>query len=84
MRIQKFIRLVNEKKSCSNLPPTSPWREKFNSFSIDSRNILYIDQRLVIPKDIPENVLRAIRSGHRQRCHATRGIRHVVARVHLD
>ena len=62
--IQKVIRLFKEKNSAviSRLPP--PWREKFNSFSLDSQNLLYMDQRLVIPKDMRENVIRSIHFGH--------------------
>ena len=62
--IQNIIRLIKDKNPAviSRLPP--PWREKFNSFSLDSKNLLYMDQRLVIPKDMRENVLRAIHFGH--------------------
>ena len=58
--IQKIIRLIKDKKSSviSRLPP--PWRERFCSFSLDSQNLLYMDQRLVIPKSLNKNVLRAI------------------------
>ena len=61
--IQKFIKLVKDKtRLISRLPPT--WRENFNSFSVDRRNLLYMDQRLVIPKDMRENVLGAIHNRH--------------------
>ena len=62
--IQKIISLVKDKNPAviSRLPP--PWGEKFNSCSLDSKNLLYMDQRLVIPKDMRENVLRAIHFGH--------------------
>ena len=62
--IQKIIRVIRDKNPAviSRLPP--PWREKFNSFSLDSKKLLYMDQRLVIPKDMRENVLRAIHFGH--------------------
>ena len=62
--IQKIIRLIKDKNLAviSRLPP--PWRKKFNSFSLDSKNLLYMDQLLVIPKDMRENVLRAIHFGH--------------------
>ena len=61
--IQKIIRLIKDKNPAviSRLPP--PWREKFNSFSLDSKNLLYMCQRLLIPKDMRENVLRAIHFG---------------------
>ena len=62
--IQKIIRLLKKKNSSviARLPP--PWREKFSSFSLDSQDLLYMDQRLVIPKDMRGNVLRAIHFGH--------------------
>ena len=62
--IQKIIRIIKDKNPAvtSRLPP--PWREKFNSFSLDSKNLLYMDQRLVIPKDMRENVLRSIHFEH--------------------
>ena len=62
--IQKIIRLIKDKSPAvvSRLLP--PWREEFNSFSLDSKNLLYMDQRLVIPKDMHENVLGAIHFGH--------------------
>ena len=62
--IQKVIRLVKDRNVAviSRLPP--PWREKFNSFSVDEKGLLFMDQRLVIPKDMRENLLRAIHFGH--------------------
>ena len=62
--IQKVINLVLNKNTAviARLPP--PWREKFNSFSVDSNGLLYMDHRLVIPKDMRENMLRAIYFGH--------------------
>ena len=62
--IYKTIRLIEDKNPAviSGLPP--PWRENFISFSLDSKNLIYMDQRLVIPKDMRENVLRAIHFGH--------------------
>ena len=41
-----------------------PWREKFGAVSLDSQSLLYMDQRLVIPNDMRENVLRAMHFGH--------------------
>ena len=62
--IQKIIRLLKDKNSSliARLPP--PWRKKFSSFSLDSQDLLHMDQILVIPKDLRENVLRAIHFGH--------------------
>ena len=65
--IQKEINLVQNKKSAviASLPP--PWRANFNSFSVDSNGLFYIDHRLVIPKDMRENMIRAIHFGHAER-----------------
>ena len=56
--IQKIIRLLKDKNSSviARLPP--PWREKFSSFSLDSQDLLYMDQRLVIPKDMRKSHTR--------------------------
>ena len=62
--IQKNIQLFKNRDNAviARLPP--PWRERFNSFAVDSNDLLYMDNRLVIPKDMRENVLRAIHFGH--------------------
>ena len=62
--IQKVIGVVRSRNSAviARLPP--PWREKFNSFSVSENGLLYMDNRLVIPKDMRENILRAIHFGH--------------------
>ena len=62
--IQKVIRLVQNKNAAVIARLTPPWREKFNSFSVDPNGLLYMDNRLVIPKDMRENMLRAIHFGH--------------------
>ena len=46
----------------ARLPPSL--REKFHSLSLDSNNLLYLDERLVIPKDMRDNMLTAIHFGH--------------------
>ena len=70
--IQKVIRLVKDRKSSviSRLPP--PRREKFNSFSVDEKGLLFMDQRLVIPKDMRESL-------RRPGCNVKRSRRGVVA-----
>ena len=37
---------------------------KFNSFSVDSQNLLYKDRRFVIPEEMRENIVRVIHFGH--------------------
>ena len=61
--IQNFINLVRNRNTDIIAPPPS-WREKFNSFSIGEIEKHYMDNRLVIPKDMRENVLRAIPFRH--------------------
>ena len=63
--IQKVIYLVKNKSSAviARLPHP-PWREKFNSFSVDSNGLLYMHHRLVILKDMRENMLWAIHFSH--------------------
>ena len=62
--LQKIIQLVKSKKGAkiSRLP--APWREKFSSFSVDSRNYLYMDERLVIPTNLRASILSSIHYGH--------------------
>ena len=62
--IQKGKNLVQNKNNAiiGRLPP--PWRKKFNSFSVSDSGLLYMDNRLVIPKNMRENLLRAIHFGH--------------------
>ena len=62
--LQKIIGLLKERNATqiSRLPP--PWREKFNSLSLDNNGLLYMEERLVIPKDMRDNMLSAIHFGH--------------------
>ena len=62
--LQKVIQLVKTKEGAkiSRLP--APWREKFNSFSVDSRNYLYMDERLVIPTNLRTSIMSSIHYGH--------------------
>ena len=39
-------------------------KEQFNSFSLDDNNLLYLDERLVIPKDMRDNMSTAKHFGH--------------------
>ena len=62
--IQNVIQLVQNRNNAvtARLPP--PWSERFNSFAVDPNGLLSMDNRLVIPKDLSENILRAIHYGH--------------------
>ena len=50
--------------SCGIFSFTSPWMETLSSFSLDSRNLLYLVQILVKPKDLSKIFSRAIHFGH--------------------
>ena len=62
--LQKVIQLVKMKEGAkiSRLP--APWREKFISFSVDSRKYLYMDERLVIPTNLRASIMNSIDYGH--------------------
>ena len=62
--IQRVISLVKtyNKTGVSRLP--SPWREKFQSFSIDDKNLLYMDNRLVIPQSMRSMIMCSLHYGH--------------------
>ena len=62
--IRKIVRLVKKKNTTivSRLPP--PWREKFPSFSVNEQGLLFMDNRVVISKDMRDNMMRAIHYGH--------------------
>ena len=57
----KFLKNNNAAQN-SRLPP--PWRENFSLFSVDDRDLLYFDERLVILKSLRENLVNAIPFGH--------------------
>ena len=62
--IQRVIALVKNhyETGISRLP--SPWREKFQSFSIDKREFLYMDNRLVIPQSLRPMIMCLLHYGH--------------------
>ena len=62
--LQKVIKLVKSKDAAqiARLPVT--WREKFTAFNLNSNNLLYMNERLVIPKNMQENMMNAIHFGH--------------------
>ena len=62
--IQKVKSLVQNKNNAILAPLPPPSREKFNSLSVSDNGLLYMDNRLVISKNMRENVLRAIHFGH--------------------
>ena len=62
--IQKVIALVKNyhKTGVTRLP--APWREKFQSFWIDSNEFLYMDKRLVIPQSMRAMIMCSLHYGH--------------------
>ena len=62
--IQPVIAIVKNynKTAVSRLP--SLWREKFQSFSTDDRNFLYMDNRLVIPQSMRAMIMCSLHYGH--------------------
>ena len=49
---QKVIHLVKNRNNAIIARLPSPWRERFNSFAVDSNDLLYMDNRLVIAEDM--------------------------------
>ena len=62
--IQRVIRLVKiyKKTGVTRLP--SPWREKLQAFSLDEREFLYMDNRLVIPQAMRPMIMCSLQYGH--------------------
>ena len=63
--LQKVINLVKTREGggeISRLP--SPWREKFNSLSVDQRNFLHMDNRLVIPSNLRAAIMSSLHYGN--------------------
>ena len=62
--IQRVISIIKNynRTAVSRLP--SPWREKFQSFSIDDNNFLYMDNRLVIPYSMRSMIMCSLHYGH--------------------
>ena len=62
--LQKVIELVKTREGAkiSRLP--NPWRERFAAFSVDEKNFLYRDDRLVIPQNLKKSILTAVHYGH--------------------
>ena len=83
--LQKVIGLVKNKEGArvSRLP--SPWRERFNTFSVDQNNFLYRDERLVIPQSLRKSLLSAIHYGHPGRDAMLRNVSDIWwPRIHRD
>ena len=62
--LQKMIKLVKSKDTAQIARLPVLWREKFTAFNLDSNNLLYMNERLVIPKNKQKNMMNAIHFGH--------------------
>ena len=62
-QLQKIMHLVKTREG-ENLEVASPWRETFNSLSVDNRNFLYMDNRLVISQNLRASIMSALHYGH--------------------
>ena len=62
--IRKVIGLVKKYNTTgvTRLPP--PWRGKFHSFSLDEKEFLYMDNRLVIPQSMRAMIMCSLHYGH--------------------
>ena len=62
--LQKFIGLLKKPDTAklSSLPTT--WREKYSSLSLDTNDLVYRDERLVIPKALRPIIMRSLHYGH--------------------
>ena len=73
-QLQKIISSVKTREvgKIARLP--SPWREKFNALSVNEKNFLYMDHRLVIPQNLRASIMSALHYGHPGRDTMLRGI----------
>ena len=62
--LQKIIQLVKTREGSKSSRLPAPWREKINAFSVDHRNYLYMDQRLVNPANLRSSIMSSIHYGH--------------------
>ena len=62
--IQRVIRLVKNYNKTGVIRLPSPWREKFQTFSLDERGFLCTDNRLVILQAMRAMIMCSLRYGH--------------------
>ena len=62
--LQNVIQLVKTKEGAKICRLPAPWRKKFNSFSLDSRNYFYMDERLVFPTNLRTSIMSSIHYRH--------------------
>ena len=62
--LQKIISIVKNPAKAKIKSLESPWRERFSSLSLDENNLLYIDDRLIIPKILQAPIKNSLHWGH--------------------
>ena len=61
---QRVIRLVKNYNKTGVTRLQSPWREKFQAFSLDEREFFYMDNILVIPQAMRPMIMCSLHYGH--------------------
>ena len=78
--LQKIINLVKNPTKSKIKSLDSPWRERFSSLSLNENDLLYLDDRLVIPKILQAPIENIIALGTpRSRPNAQANNRYLVA-----
>ena len=58
--LQKIIEKGKTRKGAKILRLPSPWRENVNSFSVDQKNFVYLDNQLVIPTSLRAAIMGSL------------------------
>ena len=62
--LQKIIGLLKTPDSTKINRLPAPWREKFRCRSLDAKNYLYMDERLIIPMLFGAIIMKNLHYGH--------------------
>ena len=62
--LKTVIEIVKKPEKTRIARLAAPWREKFHSFGLDENELLYMDERLVIPKELRQPIFRSLHWGH--------------------
>ena len=62
--LQKIIAIVKNPSEGKIKNLDSPWRERFQALSLDENDLLYLDDRLVIPKVLQAPIKNSVHWGH--------------------
>ena len=65
--LQKIIGIVKNPTKGKIKALDSPWRERFQALSLDENDLLYLDDRLVIPKILQAPIKNSLHWGHHGR-----------------